>query len=341
MKFLASASAVRRLLAYLDEIGLDYRSADFPHIDRAIVASRRPLLVSARLIVDLLEASARSTGWDDFGLRYGQWLNLRGLDIISLAWQEAGSIAEWYALAQRYVHLENNSLQYSLLRKRNTAVLIHSITPAFQSSSTQSMQWMLTLTARVFREVVSPDSVPVSVEFMQAAPADSARFREFFRCPIRFGCARNALEVKRREFEQELPGHNPEMMDFLGRYLLEQAQKSPEEIEEVVARIILSELALGRTDIDLVANRLGMSTRSLQRQLKARGTGYADILKSVRLSILQGQRGLRPRLRLGQLADLLGFSDTTAVSRFIRNASPSNQGSTRNDMTEPPEGSLQ
>ena len=122
MKFLASASAVRRLLLYLDEIGVNYRSPDFPDVDRSVLANNGPQLVSARLLVDLLEASARATGWADFGLRYGRSINLRGLDIISLAWQEAGSIAEWYALAQRYVHLENNSLQYSLMLKLSTPV---------------------------------------------------------------------------------------------------------------------------------------------------------------------------------------------------------------------------
>ncbi len=167
MTFQASATAIRRLLAYLEEIGRDNRSPGFSDVDSAVVATRAPQLVLARLIVDLLEVSARVTGWTDFGLRYGRWINLRGLDTISLAWQEAGSIAEWYALAQRYVHLENNSLQYGLLLKRNTATLIHSIAPDLRGDSAQLLQTLVTLTARVFREVIGDNSKPVSLELMQ------------------------------------------------------------------------------------------------------------------------------------------------------------------------------
>ncbi len=114
-------------------------------------------------------------------------------------------------------------------------------------------------------------------------------------------------------------------MEFLGRFLLERAQKSPPDIEEVVAQIILSELSYGRTVFALVARRLGMSARSLQRRLHERGTAYSDNLRSVRLEILQGQLAQHPRVRLGQLADLLGFSDAIAVGRFMRKASASGE----------------
>jgi AraC-like DNA-binding protein len=111
------------------------------------------------------------------------------------------------------------------------------------------------------------------------------------------------------------------MMAFLGRYLFEQSQKSSAMIDSVVEEIVRSEIAAGRTNIEGVSKRLGISTRTLQRKLRDHGTRYADILRAVRISILKDQMSRRPRRPLDQLADLLGFSDATAVSRFIRTTS--------------------
>jgi AraC-like DNA-binding protein len=65
------------------------------------------------------------------------------------------------------------------------------------------------------------------------------------------------------------------------------------------------------------ARRLGMSSRTLQRRLRAAGTSFSDLLRRKREfcavdMLCQGQR------TLAEIADALGFSEHSAFSRAFK-----------------------
>jgi AraC-like DNA-binding protein len=318
MELIASASPVRRLLAHLDELGIDPRILRSGPVDPRLRRTHGPLRVSARLVVDMMESAAEQTGQADFGLRHAQWLNLRGLDTISLLWDQVGSVAEWYRLAQRYIHLENNALQYDLAIDDGEAALVHGVLAVLRPRATQFTFAFMALTVRVFRTVVGPDWRPLRAEFMCAAPADLSSYRAFFRCDLRFGEARNALVVRRADFERELPGRNREMVSFLEDHLQRQSTSQAASVGDQVAQMLMSETA-GRTLVlRQLAERLALSPRTLQRRLASEGTSYGQILDDVRREVAGGHVQRFGRTRLSQLAFELGFSDATAASRFLR-----------------------
>lgn len=318
MELIASASPVRRLLQHLDELDVDAQALRAGPIDPRLRRTRGPLRVSARLVVDMMEAAAELTGQVDFGLRHAQWLNLRGLDTISLLWDQAGSVAEWYRLAQRYIHLENNALQYDLAIEDGEAALIHGVLAVLRPRATQFSFAFVALTVRVFRSVLGPNWRPLRADFMCAAPADLTPYRRFFRCGLRFGEARNALVVRRADFERELPGRNPEMVSFLEDHLQRQSADQDASIRDQVAQMLMAEMAGRALALPQVAERLALSPRTLQRRLASEGTSYGQVLEAVRREVAGAHMERFGRIRLSQLAFDLGFSDATAASRFLR-----------------------
>lgn len=318
MDFYANASSIRLVLSFLQEQGLDSNRASQRRLRSIANKAGTQAKVSAGWAFDLLNDGADQAEAEDFGLRYGRWLNLRGLDTISLMWQHAASVAEWYELAHRYVFLENNALSYEARRRGRVVELIHQASPVLKPKSRHVIQAMMALTVRVFRELIDPDWAPVQVELEQERPRNVEPFEAFFRCPTRFSRERSALIVKVREFDRKLPGHNPELMAFLISYLKDQEQVATFQLEELVKHTILRELAIRPASIGNVAELLGMSSRSLQRQLHERGTTFSELLRQVRLEILRSHLALGKRTSLGRLADELGFSEASAASRFIR-----------------------
>ena len=318
MELIASASPVRRFLAYLDEIGLDERSLKVGHIDPRLRRSHGPLRVSARLLMDLMEATAEVTGQADLGLQRAQVLNLRGHDTISLLWDQAGSVAEWYGLAQRYIHLENSALQYDLRLDGDEAVLIHGVLAMLRPRATQFTFTFVAMTVRIFRSVIGQGWTPLRAEFMCVKPADPSPYRRFFRCDLRFGQPRNALIVRRADFERQLPGRNPEMVAFLADHLQREAGRTELQVDDEVAQILASEMAGGPPSLSQVAERLAMSPRTLQRRLAHRGASYGAILRNARREIVASRSAHASRVPLAQLAFELGLSDATAASRFLR-----------------------
>ena len=318
MELIASAASVRQILAHFDEIGLDERSLQVGYVDPDLRRSRGPARVSARLSIDLLEAAAEALGRADFGLRHGLRLNLRGLDSISLLWDHASSVEQWYRLARQYVHLENNAVRYDLIDEGQDTALIHDILAVLRPRATQATFSFLTMTARVFREMLGPGWAPRRVEFMCARPPDITLFNTFFRCRIEFDAPRNALVVARSDFERPLPRHNPELVDFFKLQLQDQLNAWQVPLEDRVLQILLSELAGHPPTLTQIAGRLGLSPRTLQRRLALVGASFGELLFRARKEIVAAHMRRASPTPLSRLAFELGLSDATAASRFFR-----------------------
>ncbi len=65
------------------------------------------------------------------------------------------------------------------------------------------------------------------------------------------------------------------------------------------------------------ARALGMSTRTLQRRLRADGTAFADILDHVRADMAVAYLG-NPNLTTAEVAYLLGYVEATSFYRAFR-----------------------
>ena len=319
MELIASATPVRQFLTYLDHIGLDERKLRVGHIDPRLRKSSTPLRVSARLLIELMETASEKAGLPDLGLEYAEWMNPKGFDAVGLLWEQSSSLSEWYELSQRYIHLENNALQYDIARDEEEVALIHGVLAMLRSRSSQFMNAFLALTVRVCRGVFGHEWNPVRVEFATARPANINAYRKFFRCDLRFGEDRSAVIIRPDEFERKLPRANAEMLSYICQHLEQESLHWSANIEDQVTQIILSEIAGKAPTLSTVAARLAISPRTLQRRLEQRGTEFSEMLKSVRKEIIADRLGRPDPASLVQLAFDLGFSEASAASRFIRN----------------------
>jgi AraC-like DNA-binding protein len=71
----------------------------------------------------------------------------------------------------------------------------------------------------------------------------------------------------------------------------------------------------GRASIQGCAAALGMTVRTLQRALDAEGTSFSTLLHSARMN-LAVQYLANPRMRITDVAELLGYSSIGAFTRW-------------------------
>jgi AraC-like DNA-binding protein len=84
-----------------------------------------------------------------------------------------------------------------------------------------------------------------------------------------------------------------------------------------VRRALMSRLARGESDIELVARDLAMSSRTLQRRLASAGLSYQDLLDSVRRDT--AERSIADSaLSIGEVAYLVGYSEPAAFHRAFK-----------------------
>lgn len=88
------------------------------------------------------------------------------------------------------------------------------------------------------------------------------------------------------------------------------------DVVALASRAVRDLLPSGQAIIARVAEELSLSPRTLQRRLRARGSSFSQLLAAARAAL--AREGLNSGLTTTQLAPVLGFSESSAVSRFLR-----------------------
>ena len=158
------------------------------------------------------------------------------------------------------------------------------------------------------------------LELISLEPANPAPLREAFGCPIAFGCAANVMAFAREHEQLALPARDDKLLALIERHATWMAAELGDDhvsLSDRVRRAIFHLLQRDAMTLERVARTLGMSSRSLQRQLRDEQTSFRALLDDVRreLAISHVAAGHTP---LATIALLLDFSDASAFHRSFR-----------------------
>ncbi len=319
MEMLANPAQVRQFIEYLDHIGMDYRTLGCGYVEVGQRAGGEEARISAHLIVDLMDAAARIAQKPHFALEFVEWLNPRKLGVLGLIGDHCSSLEERHLIEQRYLYLENSAVLFQKEVGDNEVKLLFDVLPALAARSFQFLLGLHALNLKISRILLGEAWAPIRLDLPEPATAAQARiFRKFLRCEVRFGAERFALVLRETDYRRRARTPNPEFLSFIETHLSALAQNWTPEFEAVVANLIRVELPGNVPTLKQVANRLAMTDRALQRKLKARGTKFGIVLRDVRAEIVKSQLAKNPKTSLNYLAYCIGYSEPSAVCRFIR-----------------------
>lgn len=115
--------------------------------------------------------------------------------------------------------------------------------------------------------------------------------------------------------------NNPRLVNIFEQHaqdLLETPQVREDSYAYRVKQLLLRQLRDDAPGIEVVAEQMAMSVRSLQMKLKEEGTSYQKILNSVRQSLAIAYLKQEPRVSKGEIAHMLGFSEISVFSRTFK-----------------------
>jgi AraC-like DNA-binding protein len=150
-------------------------------------------------------------------------------------------------------------------------------------------------------------------------PDDEADHLSTFGCPITFGARSSTLWFDAAYLDRPLLAPDPSLASVLLRHASDLLAALPESdrVATAVRRHLTATLDLGPPSIAATARALGVSARSLQRQLAHEQTSFLTVLDDVRRSL--AERYLRDHAHtVSDVAFLVGFSELSTFSRAFR-----------------------
>jgi AraC-like DNA-binding protein len=177
----------------------------------------------------------------------------------------------------------------------------------------------LAVVLRMGLQITGADKRPREVRFRHADPGYAADYERVFGCPVRFGQRTNELVFERALLD--LPQvHRDELLCQLLREgadrLLAQTAAT-ERLAERILEALKLQLELGAADPHRLANRFGMTLRSLQRRLKTSQLSLSQLLDDARREVACAQLR-QPDVAIKEVAHQLGFSEPSAFYRAFK-----------------------
>ena len=303
---------------------------NFFEVAQALGLNTQPLLRQARLsqallndpeqrvpvdaCATLLEAAAESAGCPTFGLRMAESRQLSDFGVMSLLISQQGTLREALETIIRYRHLVNESVAI-LLEPSGKVVLIRQEV-MLDAPSRQATELALGVTYRLCRTLLGPHWHPLSVNFTHAAPPDPQVHRRLFGCPLEFGSEFNGIVCLATDLDAPNPAADPAMARHAQRVVDTLPRVNDKSIGREVRNALQLMLPMGRATSEAVAQGLGVSLRTMQRQLDESGETFTDILNTVRRDLAQ-RYVANPDYSLLRVSELLGYGSAASFTRWF------------------------
>lgn len=274
------------------------------------------LWVPESSLAELLEVSSRTTGGASIGLLVGESWRLSDFGVISLLLQHQPTLRHALTELKHYRHLLSDSLVLDLVEYPTVTVLQLVLDTGRSTPGRQPVEMVIAGLLSLCRFVLGPRWMPRSVHFSHPAPASIQIHQRVFRTQLEFSAEFDGIVLSKTDLDQPNPLWDPNMARYAKDYIDLQPRNGCANVANDVRRALHVMLPRGQNSIQHVAQSLGVSPRTLQRQLEQIGENFQSLVNDVRRELamryLNGQAH-----SILQISALLGFAETSVFSRWF------------------------
>ena len=302
----------------LEERGLD-PEAVFEACGLARPKTNDPMLrVGNAEIERLYRAAVEATGDPCLGLRVGEMMRPGNLHAMGFALLSSTTIRDF---AQRLSNFYRVISQNALIRseERGDEFLIITATAPGVMTCHETQDAFVSLIVNLLRTVSGNTFHPKWLELMRPAPEGRAQdYADYFKCEVRFERPELVIAIEIPLADKRLPGASEELAQNHEQTVMEYLQRIDRgDIVNRVRAIINDDLSSRALNKERVAERLHVSTRSLQLKLAARNTSFQEILDQTRRTQALAYMS-RSSVSVTEAAFSLGFSEVSNFTRAFR-----------------------
>jgi AraC-like DNA-binding protein len=325
----AESSKERHFASQPDALGVATRLAAGRLREAGIALE--PLLRRAGLCVDqidqpnarigvagqirFLELAAKALKDPLLGFRLARDGDLRQMGLLYYAAASSQTLGEALDRVQRYSSIVNSGVVLQCIEAGNFTIAVRYVGVA-RHYDRQQMEFLVTVVIRVCRALTDRRLVPAAIRLVHRCPAESSELVKFLSCPIEFGADVDEIVFHREARQLRLVGADPYLNEILFHYCdqaLAQRRSNASSLRICVENAITPLLPHGKVRLDDVAQKLGMSSRTLARRLTGEGLNFGEILDQLRSDLAKRYLG-ESNLSISQIAWLVGYQGVSAFS---------------------------
>jgi AraC-like DNA-binding protein len=270
-----------------------------------------------KLVGRLFRRSVEATGCRHIAVLIGERITLSTMGAVGLLMQASPTVGHALQIMGQHFHVHDRGAQLGLDRRDGIVQLSYRITVAeveaidhvYTVAALAGYHYMRALCGRTWR--------PLEVQLPFRRPSDLKPLRQVLDAPLRFDADRLTLVFRAADLDRPVPTADPflyrMMADRIELLEAKQRRDLPGRVRDLMRTIVFHD----DSSAARVANRLGMSLRSLNRRLKDRGTSLQRIRDEVCADAACEMLASTEK-PASEVALILGYSDPSAFTRAFR-----------------------
>jgi AraC-like DNA-binding protein len=247
------------------------------------------------------------------GLKLSAHLEPGAFDILDYLVQSAGTLREASELFVKYLPLLADAGRVWLAESGENAFLCHQADGGLPGVSELVMGGIV---ARA-RLICGPSLLVRSVGFAHAARATPAEYVSILGTSTLFNQICDTVRFDRAALDAPTLNADPQLAKILRRQAelaVSRLAASPKDTEEELRELTLELVLSGHASLERMAERLGTTSRTLQRRLAELGLTHRRLVESVRTDLVENAL-MRGDQKWGELARTLGYSTPGSLRR--------------------------
>ncbi len=311
------------LIADLTEYA-SMQGVDAGGLVRAPLAWQQQSHVSYAVMVHALTFLEQELNDVHLGLHIGEQLSLKATAPVDDIMLNSQTLEDSINNAIEYSKVISDALTCSLQKTDQHFAVIYEENPNWrvqqQHARRQVLDMALLSNVKSLAAYTNYRYYPVEVQLSYEKPKTLTEHYRLFNCRLKFNQARAAIIYDRRIMDRHAQPIQRGLLEELKEKVAAEIQQLPAENELIykLKKCILHHKP-ARLPIGQAARVLALSTRTLQRKLLALQTTFKKIeagllLKLAQTYLEEGQKSIE------EISYLLGFSETSAFSRFFKDS---------------------
>lgn len=297
----------------LSQRGASLRDHLSPHCIALDVVGSYDKTFSYSSLVQIFEGSAHALNLPDLGLELASRQGSVLLGPLQRLAQSAPTVGEGLVALLRYMRFYSPSIHFRLERRPGRSLLYFENSLPCSEQIPQIVEKSVLHGRLIVAEMLGKACRPEAVLFRHKPQSTTGIYRNYFDCPVQFEQSHNALVLSNEELQHPCANADS-MLHEIVRFYLEAHCNLETDLADEVKRHIQALLPKQRCNLEQVALRMGIHSRTLQRHLANDGIEFEHLLESLRCH--QAERLLRDtELGVGQIARELGYRRTSSFCR--------------------------
>ncbi|MFM0288906.1 AraC family transcriptional regulator [Paraburkholderia megapolitana] len=310
---------VSLLLDYLRSRGHSPEALFGATLIAAIESVDVPLRLTTEEYFDILERAVVVTGDPDLGFNAGILIAPRHLGVVGYVVMCCTNLGSALAEYDRYVRLVHG-IGRPLLVRHGDRVEMPLDWSGTSAPPPALAQLIMTTRVRMSRLLIGRETAPVDVDFQFATPQDPDAYQRFFGGRVNFAAAQTKLMFPASYLEAPVIMASAEMARVIGARAEAQIRQLTDDEPEFMRQLkamLTQGLAIDSIRAVDIAQRMGISSRTLHRRLSECAYVFRDVLDDVRRERAESYLASSQH-SLAEVAFMLGYTEQSAFQHAFK-----------------------